>query len=133
MDGHDDSYLSPLDEKRFCDLLCERANELNCITSRDALLIASDLALQRRRIAAMVLGTPRLQTPLDFLDVAPPSREWLRTMATDLPCSSAPRASSRPFVVHLESLVQFTHLASFASSASGWMMSDPFAAFAIDF
>jgi hypothetical protein len=47
--------------------------------------------------------------------------------------SSAPRASSRPFVVHLEPLVQFTHLASFASSAPGWMTSDPFAVFAIDF
>jgi hypothetical protein len=33
----------------------------------------------------------------------------------------------------LESLAQFTHLASFASSVSGWMTSDLFAVFAIDF
>jgi hypothetical protein len=51
---------------------------------------------------------------------------------------SAGGAVFRPMIIlkqleNLETLAQFTHLASFASSASGWITSDLFAVFAIDF
>jgi hypothetical protein len=88
MDGGRDFYLSPLDNPKFEELIRKRASDLNCITGRDASLIATDLVLQRRKIAVMLLQAALVETPpvflRKFLDVAPPCREWLHEMIQPL-------------------------------------------------
>jgi hypothetical protein len=218
MDGGRDFYLSPLDKPKFEEMVRERADDLNCITSRDAILIATDLILSRRKIAAMLLQAALVDPPRSFMDITAPCHKWLTQLTRELRlriCSTReledirrefcdheaiapffaqfqtvikgrdPRlvfsmheeqlsvrktlltlagiellsrreaetklshitgmctvAASgdrfRPIVIlkqfmGLESLAQFSNLASFASSSSGWITSDLFAMFAIDF
>jgi hypothetical protein len=44
-------------------------------------MLASDLLLQRRRIAAMLLKAARIEPPPDLLQVGPPSDEWVNGIA----------------------------------------------------
>jgi hypothetical protein len=61
-----------------------RGAELNCITRRDALILAFDLALQRRRIAVILLEAACLELPPEFLNITPSSPEWLNGIAGEL-------------------------------------------------
>jgi hypothetical protein len=79
-----DSYLSPLDLPTFRDHVLARASELNCITRRDPLILAFDLALQRRRISVMLLEAACLELSPEFLDIIPPSPEWLNGIVGEL-------------------------------------------------
>jgi hypothetical protein len=218
MTGGQDPYLSRIDQSKFRDNVCERAGDLNCITRRDALLLACDLLTQRRKSAASLLRIAAMKPPDNIMVVEPPSPEWLNGVArelglkicapqelesarrqfcdhasirsffitfadviagrdprlvfnmdetqlsarkrfrvlTDLGHLPLVKAESklphitgvctisaagtvfRPIIIlkrlkSLKSLSAFVHLASFASSASGWITGDLFAMFAIDF
>jgi hypothetical protein len=85
MTGGQDPYLSSLDLPKFRDAVLERAGALNGITRRDAMLLASDLLLQRRRIAAMVLKAARLEVPLDLLHVEPRGHRILSVQPESAP------------------------------------------------
>jgi hypothetical protein len=218
MTGGQDPYLSRLDRAKFHQNVLEQAGDLNCITRRDALLLACDLLRARRKTAASLLRTAAIKPPFDIMEVEPPSPEWLNGVARELELKiCAPQeleAARRQFCDHaairsffvtfadviagrdprlvfnmdetqlsarkrfrvltgsghlplvkaesklphitgvctisaagtvfrpiiilkrlksLKSLSSFVHLASFASSESGWITGDLFAMFAIDF
>jgi hypothetical protein len=61
MDGYRDPSLSPLEMTTFRTNILARATDLNCITRRDAFIFVCDLALQQRRISAMLLTAARLE------------------------------------------------------------------------
>jgi hypothetical protein len=84
MEAGTDLYLSLLDLAKFRDSIIERCFELNCMTGSDARMLARHLALQRRRVAAMLLQGPRLELPADHLDISPPSPEWMNAVSHDL-------------------------------------------------
>jgi hypothetical protein len=84
MGGGRDPYLSPFDLPTFRDHVLARAAELNCIARRDALILAFDMSLQRRRVAIMLLEAACFELPPQFLDITPPSAEWLNGIAGEL-------------------------------------------------
>jgi hypothetical protein len=69
---------------QFNDEILERAGELNCITRRDALVFAFDLAFRRRRIAVMFFEAAKIEIPDEFLCLTSPSPESLNTIAQEL-------------------------------------------------
>jgi hypothetical protein len=79
--GGRDPHLFPLDRPTFRDHILARETELNCITRRDAPILAFDLALQRRRIAVILLEVACLKLPPEFLNITLPSPEWLNGIA----------------------------------------------------
>jgi hypothetical protein len=54
---------------RFRDEIFEQAAELTCITRRDALVFAFDLALRRRRIEVLLLEAANLEIHNEFLSL----------------------------------------------------------------
>jgi hypothetical protein len=84
MDGGRDPYISPLDLAKFRNMIIERAADLNCITRHDALLLAHDLRVLRRRIAAMLLQSACLELPDKLFEIPPPCPEWLNGIAEEL-------------------------------------------------
>jgi hypothetical protein len=84
MDGGRDPQLSPLDIPKFRDTILERDVELNCITRPDALRLACDSAMHRRRVAAMPLQAARPEFHPELLEVHPPCSEWLNAIAQEL-------------------------------------------------
>jgi hypothetical protein len=76
--------ISLLDLPTFCDHLLARADDLNCMTRRDAFILAFDLALQRRRIAVMLLEAACLELPSEFLNITLPPPEWLNGITGEL-------------------------------------------------
>jgi hypothetical protein len=83
MGGSPEPYLSPLDLPTFRDHMLARAAELNCITRRDARILAFDLALHRRRIAGL-LEAACLELPPELPNITPGSPEWLKEIAGEL-------------------------------------------------
>jgi hypothetical protein len=99
MDGGRDPYLSPLDIPKFRDTVLERAVELNCITWQSAVRLTCDLAMHRRRVAAMPLQAARLEFHAELLEVRPPCSEWLNAISQELGfkiCSSQEIDAARP-------------------------------------
>jgi hypothetical protein len=84
MEGGRDRYLSLLNMSQLRGEILERAAELNCITRRDALVFAFDLALRCRRIAVMLLEAANLEIPDEFLSLTSPLPEWLNNIAQEL-------------------------------------------------
>jgi hypothetical protein len=120
--------------RRFCDyqavaLFFERFHPL--IEQRDPRLVFTMHEAQlsaRRTFRGLIEGG---HLPLLEAETKVPHITALCTV-------SAGGTVFRPLVIHkelldLQSLAQFSHLASFASSSSGWITSDLFAMFAIDF
>jgi hypothetical protein len=84
MGGGRDPYLSPFNLPTFRDHVLARAAELNCITRGDALILAFDLAFQRRRMSVMLLEAACLELSPELLNITPPSPEWLNKIAGEL-------------------------------------------------
>jgi hypothetical protein len=98
MDGGRDPYLSPLDIPKFHDTIRERSVGLNCITRHDAFRLACNLAMHRRRVAAVLLQAARLEFHAELLEVRPPCSEWLNAISQELGfkiCSPQERDAAR--------------------------------------
>jgi hypothetical protein len=107
--GHD-PYLSPLDLPTFCAHVLARAAELNCITRRGALILAFDLALQRRGITVMLFEGACFELPPEFLSITPPSPEWLNGIAGELDlriCAPRELEAARRYFCDYEALSLF--------------------------
>jgi hypothetical protein len=92
---------------RFRDEILEPAAELNCITRRDMLVFAFDLALRRRQIAVMLLEAVNPETPDEFLTLTSPSPEWFNTIAESWTLKFALLRNLKQLVAAFVTLVPF--------------------------